>query len=77
MYSRKKTFEELPEEITAIWSCTQEGCNGWMRDNFAFAIEPTCPKCQSKMASGTKSLPTLVNTSRDQKNLKKGIPIQD
>jgi hypothetical protein len=77
MYSRKKPFEELPEEMTAIWSCTAEGCNGWMRDNFSFDVQPTCPKCQSQMESGMRSLPLLVNTSRDQKNLKKGIPIHE
>lgn len=64
MYSRKKTFEELPEAMTAVWSCTQDDCNGWMRANFSFEDEPNCPKCHSAMMSEMRSLPILVNTSR-------------
>jgi len=64
MYSRKKTFEELPEAMTQIWSCTREDCNGWMRANFSFEDEPDCPKCHSAMVSEMRSLPVLVNTSR-------------
>lgn len=70
MYSRKKTFEEIPEELTAIWSCTNEDCNGWMRDNFSLDEVPVCHLCQSPMVSGTKMLPQLVNTSRHQKALR-------
>jgi hypothetical protein len=76
MYSRRKPFEELPEEMTAVWTCTDEGCNGWMRDNFTFDDQPTCPKCQSPMVSGMRSLPLVVNTNRNQKkNTKKGVSI--
>lgn len=75
MYSRKKSFEDIPEELTAIWSCTNEGCNGWMRDNFAFEAVPTCRQCESPMERGTKMLPLLVNTNQDQKSLKKGVQI--
>ncbi|MGV2805912.1 hypothetical protein GNF85_20315, partial [Clostridium perfringens] len=35
-YSWNKPLENLPEEMTAIWSCTKEGCNGWIRDSFSF-----------------------------------------
>lgn len=75
MYSRKKSFEEIPEELTAIWSCSNEGCNSWMRDNFAFDTVPTCRQCSSPMVSGTKMLPLLVNTNSNQKTLKKGVQI--
>jgi len=75
MYSRKKTFEEIPEELTAIWSCTSDDCNGWMRDNFAFSNAPTCVLCSAPMKSGTRMLPQIVNTNRDQKSLRKGVPI--
>ena len=61
--SRKKPMDEIPEEVTAIWSCTNEKCNGWMRDNFAFSTEPTCPQCQSVMEKGERKLAVLVNTS--------------
>lgn len=67
MYSRKKTFEELPEAMTPVWSCTRDDCNGWMRANFSFADEPDCPKCHSAMVSEMRSLPVLVNTSRMSK----------
>lgn len=77
MYSRKKSLEEIPEEMTAIWLCTKEDCNGWMRDNFAFEAVPTCRQCQSPMVSSMKMLPPLINTNQNQKFLKKGIPIDD
>ena len=64
MYSRKKTFEELPQAMTAVWSCTRDDCNGWMRANFSFEDEPDCPKCHSAMVSEMRSLPVLINTSR-------------
>ncbi|WP_338046519.1 cold-inducible protein YdjO-related protein [Paenibacillus tepidiphilus] len=35
-YSRKRLLVDLPEEMTTIWSCTNEKCNGWIRDNFVF-----------------------------------------
>ncbi|MBB3113274.1 hypothetical protein FHS18_005377 [Paenibacillus phyllosphaerae] len=66
-YSRKKLVEEVPMQDTAIWACTSESCNGWMRDDFAFAAEPTCPQCQSPMRSDMKNLPVLVNTSPGKK----------
>lgn len=77
MYSRKKSLEDIPEEITAIWSCTKEGCNGWMRDNFAFEVEPICRQCHSPMVSSMKKLPTLANTNLNQKLLKKGVQIEN
>lgn len=61
MYSRKKTIEEIPHEVTAVWVCTKEGCTGWIRDDFAFEVIPTCWQCQSPMTSSTKNLPLLVN----------------
>ncbi|THF84660.1 cold-shock protein [Cohnella fermenti] len=74
MYSRKKTFEELPQEETAIWQCTNDGCNGWMRDNFAFESIPTCVLCHSPMESGTRMLPQLTNMS-NSKSSKMGVRI--
>jgi len=64
--SRKKPLEDIPEEITAIWSCTNDSCNGWMRDNFSFATEPVCPQCNSSMVKSEKKLTVLVNTSPNQ-----------
>lgn len=75
MNYRKKPLEEIPEEITAVWSCTNDDCNGWMRDNFAFDAAPTCPLCHAPMEQGTKMLPQLLNSNGDLKSLKKGISI--
>ncbi|WP_027086267.1 cold-shock protein [Cohnella panacarvi] len=62
-HSRKKPLEDLPEELTAIWSCTKENCRGWMRDNFVFSIVPICSLCQSEMVKGEKMLAMVMNTS--------------
>jgi len=62
-HSRKRPLEDLPEELTAIWSCPDENCRGWMRDNFVFSIVPVCSLCQSKMVKGEKMLTVVINTS--------------
>jgi len=62
-YSRKRLPEDTPQELTAIWSCSDEKCKGWMRDNFSFSATPVCPQCQSKMVKGEKMLTAVVNTS--------------
>ncbi|UJF33454.1 cold-shock protein [Paenibacillus hexagrammi] len=75
MYSRKKPMEEVPVENTPIWSCTEDSCKGWIRDNFAFESIPTCPLCSSAMVRSEKLLPVLTNTSTYQKPVKKGASI--
>nr|WP_127531333.1 cold-shock protein [Paenibacillus kobensis] len=62
-YSRKRPQEELPEQLTPIWSCSNENCKGWMRDNFAFSTTPICSLCQSEMVRSEKMLVALMNTS--------------
>jgi hypothetical protein len=71
MYSRKHQVEEIPEELTDIWSCSSDSCNSWMRDNFAFEVEPVCTQCQSPMTKDTKMLPQLTNNNSDHKYAKK------
>lgn len=61
MNFRKKFEEKVPEEDTAIWSCTGDGCIGWMRDNLRFEAEPKCPLCSSPMEREIRLLPALVN----------------
>lgn len=61
--SRNKHSEELPKENTLIWSCTNDGCKGWMRENFAFENKPVCFLCKSPMVSDMKMLPLLVNSN--------------
>lgn len=63
MFSRRNN-EPIPEENTEVWTCSNEDCNGWMRDNFSFEAKPTCPLCHSKMTSSDKVLPVLVNNSK-------------
>jgi hypothetical protein len=75
MYFRKKSLEDIPEESTAIWSCENDNCNGWMRDNFAFASAPICSSCQAPMVSSMRMLPLLSNTNSNFKSLKKGVQI--
>ncbi|WP_239616352.1 cold-shock protein [Cohnella mopanensis] len=65
-YSRKKPLEDIPNELTAIWACSDENCKGWMRDNFAFAIAPVCSLCQSPMVRSERMLAAIVNTSPNQ-----------
>ncbi|WP_082083732.1 cold-shock protein [Paenibacillus beijingensis] len=61
--SRKKPEEDIPEEITVIWSCANPQCKCWMRDNFSLSVQPSCPQCQSAMVKGEKKLTVLSNTS--------------
>ncbi|TFE25546.1 cold-shock protein [Cohnella luojiensis] len=65
-YSRKKLLEDLPEELTAIWSCSDKNCKGWMRDNFAFSKAPVCFQCHSAMFKNERMLAAVVNTSPNQ-----------
>jgi hypothetical protein len=67
-YSRRRPAEDFPTEMTEIWSCTQEGCNGWMRNSYSFEDVPTCSQCKSPMASSMKSLPILLDSSYDLKS---------
>jgi hypothetical protein len=71
MYSRKPQAVEIPEEMTEVWTCSNEGCNCWMRNNFAFEAEPDCPSCRVPMVRGTKMLPQLSNYTLDNKYAKK------
>lgn len=64
--SRKKQTEEIPMELTAIWSCSNDECKGWMRDNFVFSDVPVCPQCQSSMIKDEKMLAAVINTSPSQ-----------
>lgn len=70
-YSWGKQLENLPEEMTEIWSCKKEGCNGWMRAGFSFKDVPVCAQCQSAMVSSRKSLPILFTSGDDVKRHQK------
>ncbi|MGF7032417.1 ribosomal protein L37AE/L43A [Paenibacillus mucilaginosus] len=76
MYFRRQSMEDIPQEQTKIWSCSKDGCKGWMRDNFAFEYTPTCPICHSLMVTRQKLLPILDNSNVNLKLLKKGVQIK-
>ncbi|KIL39764.1 hypothetical protein SD70_17790 [Gordoniibacillus kamchatkensis] len=73
---RNKYLEDLPKENVRIWSCTKEGCKGWMRYNFAFEHEPKCCLCLSPMISDMRLLPLLVNSNDEWEALRKSIPMK-
>lgn len=75
MYFRKKSLEDIPQEDTQIWSCQDDSCKCWMRDNFAFEQAPLCPSCGLTMTSSVKMLPSIQNSNVNQKVLKKGTKI--
>lgn len=75
MAYRGKPVEDLPHVETIIWTCNSVDCNGWVRDNFAFANEPVCHLCHSPMVRSVKMLPELINTNKDMKSKKQGIRI--
>lgn len=56
-------MEETPTELTVIWACSDEECNGWMRENFTFSAVPTCPVCHSTMAKDERVLDVIENNS--------------
>ncbi|MFC5653487.1 cold-shock protein [Paenibacillus solisilvae] len=60
----KKHIEPIPEEDTSIWTCSNDGCTCWMRDDFSFGEQPSCPICSSSMISGIKTLPILTNGTK-------------
>ncbi|MFD2330178.1 cold-shock protein [Cohnella sp. GCM10020058] len=70
-YSWNKPLENLPEEITTIWSCTKNGCKGWIRDNFSFEDVPTCMICKSVMVRSEKVLPILISSDHELKQHRK------
>ncbi|XEC97770.1 cold-shock protein [Paenibacillus tarimensis] len=59
IYYSKKQVEPIPEEQTAIWTCSKDGCGCWMRSDFSFQAEPVCPICNSAMSEDMKLLPVL------------------
>lgn len=64
--SRRKPLEDVLMELTAIWSCSNDKCKGWMRDNFVFSAIPVCPHCQSAMVKDERMLAAVNNTSPNQ-----------
>lgn len=68
--SWKRPLENLPKEMTTIWSCTKEGCNGWIRASYSFEKVPVCAKCQSSMVKSEKILPKLFSSDQELKHYK-------
>lgn len=55
----RRQVEPVPEAETSVWSCTDEGCAGWMRSDFSFDEEPECPLCHNRMAKEVRVLPEI------------------
>jgi len=70
-YSWSKPLENLPEEMTTIWSCMGEECKGWIRDSFSFKEQPVCPLCKTSMISSEKILPILMSSDQEVKHYRK------
>lgn len=51
--------EPVKEVDTSVWACSNEECNGWMRESYSFREDPTCPLCDSQMKQETRVLPEL------------------
>ncbi|SFS50981.1 Cold-inducible protein YdjO [Paenibacillus sp. BC26] len=60
----KKVVEPIPEEQTSIWTCSNDDCSCWMRNDFSFGEFPSCPICHSSMTSEIKCLPVLTNGTK-------------
>jgi len=61
----RRVEEPVPEAATEVWSCTNEACNGWMRDNFTLSDgDPICPLCHSAMIREERVLPILTNYTK-------------
>ena len=57
----KKNAEPIPEKLTEVWTCSNDDCSCWMRDDFSFNDTPECPICHSPMNKENKVLPVLLN----------------
>jgi hypothetical protein len=58
----KQQVEEVEKTDVGIWNCDNAGCNGWMREDFSFSQNPTCPLCNSSMSQEMRLLPVLSHT---------------
>ncbi|SFI81228.1 Cold-inducible protein YdjO [Paenibacillus sp. UNC496MF] len=75
--SRKRIPVEYPTEMTAIWSCTKDDCNGWMRQRYSFEDSPVCAQCGSPMEACEKELPILYDSGLDRKAAEKNSKTKD
>jgi hypothetical protein len=55
----KQQVEEIPLYEMIVWNCDSGQCNGWMRQDYSFSVEPACPLCQSSMSQEVRMLPKL------------------
>ncbi|GIQ67520.1 cold-shock protein [Xylanibacillus composti] len=67
MYARRRSEDEIQKMDTVVWSCTNEDCKVWIRDDYSFEDTPTCTLCGSSMQRSSKLLPVLMNNSQDWK----------
>lgn len=59
-FGKRMPLEKEEEQLvnTEIYSCSDDGCIGWMRKNFV-SDDLLCPMCGSSMDSGYRDLPKM------------------
>ncbi|WP_217588467.1 cold-shock protein [Lentibacillus saliphilus] len=55
----RRPKEPVPEVETNVWACTNDDCQGWMRESFSFDETPKCPLCKADMKQEVRTLPEL------------------
>ncbi|MEQ2525366.1 cold-inducible protein YdjO-related protein [Bacillaceae bacterium CLA-AA-H227] len=61
IFFNRKAAEEKPEDIlmdTEVYACMDEGCNGWMRKDFA-SNDLKCPLCGNETSMEVRELPKI------------------
>lgn len=61
IFFNRRSQEEKPEDVlidTEVFSCMGDGCNGWMRKDFASA-DLKCPLCGNETAMEVRELPKI------------------
>lgn len=59
-FNRKGQMEKQEDEFvdTVVYSCVDESCNAWMREDFASA-DLRCPLCGSDTMMEVRELPKI------------------
>lgn len=61
IFFNRRAQEEKPEDVlidTEVYSCTSDGCKGWMRSDFASA-DLKCPLCGNETSMEVRELPKI------------------
>lgn len=61
MFCNRRAYEEKQEEElvdTVVYSCIDESCNAWMRQDFA-STDLKCPLCGNETTMEVRELPKI------------------